>query len=354
MRRRGSGSFIVEVKKRRFPQNIAAISGPDRKSVSAQAPTGASGFPATPFVERESISNPAVEAAKMAATRFFSGPGSARSAGVTHRGDPVAHGVVHRVVPARPADVPEQKPAALSVASAPPLDGPRSGRVLQSLIVAEDPIEALLRREAEEKSARRRRGRRARVVAVATEAALPGSSPRIPTRETAAGTSPAAALASTDRVAPSRKVRGRTAATEHKTDGDTPAGKPVRRRTKATKAPRRAGSLRRTASAGAAHRAAKRAAIRSLGKKGVAKRAAARREARKTAALRKTSVRKGALKRSIGRPAVSKKRIAARRPAAPGRIVTHRTTAKTKRSAAGPKPATRGPKPATRRARGSR
>lgn len=337
MRRRGSGSFVVEVRKRRLPLNVAATSGP-----APQAPAGTRGFSAASPVEKEDISNPAVEAAKMAATRFFSSPGYARSAGATHRGDPAGNGFVPRVVPPGPSHVPEQTLAAAPPASAPPPVEPRSGRILQSLIVAEDPIEALLRREAEEKSARRRRGPRPRDVgAERTEAVLPGSGRQIAVRETATGKRPSEALNATDRVAPGRKVRGRAAAPGQTGAGDAPKERPVRRRNKATEAPRRAAGPRRVARASATRRAAKRAAIRSLGKTGVAKRAAARRQARR-AALAKTTVRKGAAKRPVGRPAVSGKR--AGRAAAPGRKIASRAAAKTGRSAAGAE-ATRGRKP---------
>jgi hypothetical protein len=341
MRRRGSGSFVVEFRKRRFPQDVAATRAPDRRLGSPQAPAGTFGFSAAPRVETDGISNPAIEAAKIAATRFFSSPGSARSAGPTHRGDPAASGFVPRVVPPRPADAPQQELAATPPASAPPPVAPRIGRILQSLIVAEDPIEALLRREAEEKSARRRRGPRARDVgADGTGAALPVSGKRIPARQTATDKHPAEAPSATDRVAPGRKVRGRAAAPGRTGAGATSTGRPVRHRKKATRAPRRAAAPRRIARAGATRRAAKRAAISSLGKTGVAKRAAARRQARR-AALAKTALRKGA-KRPV-RPAVSAKRAAAGRGAAPGRKIAGRAAAKTKRSAAGTK-ATRGRK----------
>jgi hypothetical protein len=375
MRRRGSVSFVVEVMRRRFPQNGATTSDLDRKSGSRISPIGAGGLSVTPLIAREGGSDPTIEAAKIAAKRFFSKPGSPQSARADHWSD---GGFMPGVEPARPADVAVQKPAGDLVASLPAQpDGqaekPRSGRILQSLIV-EDPIEALLRRRAEERSTRRQpRGPRARrVIPNGSNAAVP-TDRQIPAYKTPAkpstGFSESAVL--TDIVEPGRKLRSRRVVTDPNPAVDMPRDKTVRRRKKkATKAPRRAGSLRRTANkrAGAKRRAQKRAASRSFGKKGVAKRAAAKKGARKAAVAKKTTVRKGGAKGSIGRPAVAKKRSAARRTltTASGRKLASRKLARTKRTAAGTtkkakrsaagttKTATRARKPATRRARRSR
>jgi hypothetical protein len=363
MRRRGSVSFVVEVMRRRFPQNGATTSDLDRKSGSRISPIGAGGLSVTPLIERERVSDPTIEAAKIAAKRFFSKPGSPQSARADHWGDPSARGFIPRVEPARPADVAVQKPAGDLVASPPAQpDGqaekPRSGRILQSLIV-EDPIDALLRQKAEERSARRRpRGPRVRsVIPDGTKAAVPTDSRQIPGHKMPAkpSTGFTESAVSTDIVEPGRKLRGRTVVTDPNPAVDMPRDKTVRlRKKKATKAPRRAGSLRRTANerAGAKRRAQKRAASRSFGKKGVAKRGAG-----KAAVAKKTTVRKGGAKGSIGRPALAKKRSTARRTVttASGRKLASRKIAKTKKSAAGAtKTATRARKPATRRARRSR
>jgi hypothetical protein len=378
MRRRGSVSFVVEVMRRRFPQNGATTSDLDRKSGSRISPIGAGGLSVTPLIERERVSDPTIEAAKIAAKRFFSTPGSPQSARADHWSDPSAGGFIRRVEPARPADVAVRKPAGDPVASPPAQpDGqaekPRTGRILQSLIV-EDPIDALLRRKAEERSTRRRpRGPRARsVIPNGTKAAVPTDSRQIPAHKTPAkpSTGFTESAVSTDIVEPGRKLRGRTVVTDPNPAVDMPRDKTARRRKKkATKAPRRAGSLRRTANerAGAKRRARKRAASRSFGKKGVAKRAAAKKGAGKVAVAKKTTVRKGGAKGSIGRPAPAKKRSARRTvTTASGRKLASRkiaktkrsaadTTKKTKRSAAGTaKTATRARKPATRRARRSR
>ena len=376
MRRRGSVSFVVEVMRRRFPQNGATTSDLDRKSGSRISPIGAGGLSVTPLIERERVSDPTIEAAKIAAKRFFSTPGSPQSARADHWSDPSAGGFIPRVEPARPADVAVRKPAGDPVASPPAQpDGqaekPRTGRILQSLIV-EDPIEALLRRKAEERLTRQPRGPRARsVIPNGTKAAVPTDSRQIPAPKPAKPSTGFTELAvSTDIVEPGRKLRGRKVVTDPNPAVDTARDKTVRRRKKkATKAPRRAGSLRRTASerAGAKRRAQKRAASRSFGKKGVAKRAAAKKGAGKVAVAKKTTVRKGGAKGSIGRPAPAKKRSARRTvTTASGRKLASRkiaktkrsaadTTKKTKRSAAGTaKTATRARKPATRRARRSR
>jgi hypothetical protein len=278
MRRRGSVSFVVEVMRRRFPQNGATTSDIDRMSGSRISPIGAGGLSVTPLVAREGGGDPTIEAAKIAAKRFFSKPGSPQSTRADHWSD---GGFIPGVEPARPADVAVQKPAGDLVASPPAQpDGqaekPRSGRILQSLI-AEDPIDALLRRKAEERSTRRRpHGPRARsVIPNGTKAAVPTDSRQIPAHKTPAkpSTGFTDSAASKDIVEPGRKSRGQAVVTDPKPTVDMPRDKTVRRRKKATKAPRRAGSLRRTASkrAGAKRRAQKRAASRRFGKKGVAK-----------------------------------------------------------------------------------
>ena len=342
MRRRGPVSFVVEVMRRRFPQNGATTSDLDRKSGSRIGPIGAGGLSVTPLIERERVSDPTIEAARIVAKRFFSKPGSPQSARADHWSDPNARGFIPRVESARPADVAVQKPAGDLIASpAGQPDGqaekPRSGRILQSLIV-EDPIDALLRRKAEERSTHRRpRGPRARSVINETKAAVPTDSRPIPAHKTPTkpGTGFTESPVSTDIVEPDPKLCGRTVVTD-----PNPADKTVRRRKKkATKAPRRAGSLHWTANerAGAKPRAQKRAASRTFGKKGVVKRAAAKKGAGKVAAAKMTTVRKVGAKGSIGRPALAKKRLAARRTVttASGRKLASRKIAKTKRSAAG-------------------
>ena len=90
MRRRGSVSFVVEVMWRRFPQSGATTSDLDRKSGSRISPLGAGGLSVTPLIERERVSDPTIEAAKIAAKRFFSKPGTPESARADHWSDPSA------------------------------------------------------------------------------------------------------------------------------------------------------------------------------------------------------------------------------------------------------------------------
>src|ERR1700682_4918198 len=102
MRRRGSVSFVVEVMRRRFPQNGATTSDLDRKSGSRIRPIGAGGLSVTPLIAREGGSDPTIEAAKIAAKRFFSKPGSPQSARADHWSD---GGFIPGVEPARPGAV---------------------------------------------------------------------------------------------------------------------------------------------------------------------------------------------------------------------------------------------------------
>src|SRR3984893_1320954 len=116
MRRRGSVSFVVEVMRRRFPQNGATTSYLDRKSSSRISPIGAGGLSVTPLIEKERVGDPTIEAAKIAAKRFFSKPGSPQSARADHWSDPGARGFIPRVEPVPPADVAAQKAAGGPVA----------------------------------------------------------------------------------------------------------------------------------------------------------------------------------------------------------------------------------------------
>jgi hypothetical protein len=88
MRRRDSVSFVVEVMRRRSPQNGATTSDLDRKSGLRTSPTGAGRLSVTPLIERERISDPTIEAARIAAKRFFSKPGPPELACADHWSDP--------------------------------------------------------------------------------------------------------------------------------------------------------------------------------------------------------------------------------------------------------------------------
>jgi hypothetical protein len=358
MRRGGSVSFVVEVKRRRFRQQSATISDLDRGSASCISPIAVGASSVAPLIERKRGSDPTIEAAKIAAKRFFSKPSSSHSVRADNWSDPTAPRFISRLEPARAADVAVQKAAADLIASPPAqpaaqAEKPRSGRVLQSLIV-EDPIDVLLRRKEEEQSTRHRpRGPRIRsVIANGIKAASPTGSQESPADKMSPklSTGFTESSVSTDIVEPGRKLRGRTVVTDPNPAVDTPPGKTVKK----AKARRRTGGPRRTANeeAKAKQRARKRAHTRRFGKKGIAKRAVAKKGADKAAVAKKMTVRKGGEKGSLGRPTLAKKRLAARRSAT--KLAT-RTIGKAKRSAAGTaKTPRRAPKAARRRARRNR
>lgn len=357
MRRGGSVSFVVEVKRRRFPQQSATTSDLDRGSASRISPivVGASSVP--PLIEGKRDSDPMIDAAKIAAERFFSKPGSSHAVQADGWSDPTA-GFISRVELARAADVAVQKPAAGLVASPPAQpaaqpDRPRSGRVLQNLFV-EDPIDALLRREDEERSRHRPRGPRARsVIPDATRAAVSTGSGQILAHKMSAKRSSSfkESAVSRDIVEPGRRLRGRKVVTDPNPGVGTPRGKAVKK--KGAKAPGRTGGLRRPGNEGAGvkQRTRKRAGTGSFDKKGIAKGAAAKKGAGKAAVAKKTT-RKGKAKGSRGRPTLAKKRSVVRRIAT--KFAT-RKIGKTKRSAVTKaKASTRGPKAAKPRARRNR
>jgi hypothetical protein len=293
-----------------------------------------------PLIEGRRGSDPTIEAAKIAANSFFSKPGSSQPVQADYWSHPTARGFISRVEPARATDVAVQKPASDLVASAPAqpaaqAEKPRSGRILQCLVV-EDPIDALLRRKEEEQSARQRpRGPRVRsVIPDGTKAAVPTGTQQGPAHKMSAkpSTSFTESPVSTDLVEPGRKLGGRTTVTDPNPGVSTTRGKTVKK--KAAKTPRRSGSPHRTANeeAGAKQRAHKRADTRGFDKKGIAKRAAAKKGPDKAAGAKKMTVRKGGAKGSLDRPSLAKKRSAARRTAT--KLAT-RKIGKTKRSAAG-------------------
>jgi hypothetical protein len=359
MRRGGSVSFVVEVKRRRFPRQSATTSDLDRGSASRISPIAVGASSVAPLIERKRSSDPTIEAAKIAAKRFFSKPSSSNSVRADNWSDPTAPGFISRLEPAQAAHVAVQKAAADPIASPPAqpaahAEKPRSGRVLQSLIV-EDPLDVLLRRKEEERSTRRRpRGPRIRsVITDGTKAAFPTGSQESPAHKMSAkpSTGFTESPVSTDIVEPGRKLRGRTVMTDPNPAVGTPPGKTVKKK---AKAPRRTGGPHRTANeeAAAKQRAQKRAHTRRFDNRGIAtKRAIAEKGADKAAVAKKITVRKGGAKGSLGRPTLTKKRSAAKRSAT--KLAT-RKIGKTKRSATGTaKPPTR-PTKARRRARQNR
>jgi hypothetical protein len=358
MRRGGSVSFVVEVKRRRFPQQSATTRDLDRGSASPKSPIAVGASSVAPLIERKRGSDPTIEAAKIAAKRFFTKPSSSHSVRADNWSNPTAPRFISRLEPARAADVAVQKAAGDLIASPPApaaqAEKPRSGRVLQSLIV-EDPIDVLLRRKEEEQSTRRRpRGPRTRsVILDGTKAAFSTGGQESPAHKMSAkpSTGISEPHVSTDIVEPGRKLRGRTVVTDPNPAVGTPPGKTVKKK---AKAPRRTGGPHRTANeeVGAKQRAQKRAHTRRFDKKGIAKRAVAKKGADKAAVAKKMTVRKGGAKGSLGRPSLAKKRLAARPIAT--KLAT-RKIGKPKRSAAGTaKTPARAPKAARRRTRRNR
>jgi hypothetical protein len=359
MRRGGSVSFVVEVKRRRFPQQSATTSDLDRGSASRISPIAVGAPSVAPLIERKRGSDPTIEAAKIAAKRFFSKPSSSHSVRADNWSNPTAPRFISRLEPARAADVAVQK-AAVDLIASPPAqpaaqaEKPRSGRVLQSLIV-EDPIDVLLRRKEEEQSTRRRpRGPRIRsVILDGTKSASSTGSQESPAHKMSAkpSTGFAESRVLTDIVEPGRKLRDRTVVTDPNPAVGTSPGKTVKKK---AKPPRRTGGPHRTANeeVGAKQRAQKRAHTRRFDKKGIAKRAVAKKGADKAAVAKKMTVRKGGAKGSLGRPSLAKKRLAARPIAT--KLAT-RKIGKPKRSAAGTaKTPARAPKAARRRTRRNR
>jgi hypothetical protein len=362
MRRGGSVSFVVEVKRRRFPQQSATTSDLDRGSASSPIGVGASSV--APLIEKKRGSDLTIEAAKIAAKHLFSKPSSSHSVRADNWSDPTAPGFISRLEPARSADVAVQKAAADLIASpsaqpAAQAEKPRSGRVLQSLIV-EDPIDVLLRRKEEEQSTRQRpRGPRLRsVIPDGTKTAFPASSQESPAHKMSAKPSTGfeESPVLTDIVEPGRKLRGRTVVTDPILVVGTTPGKTVKKK---AKAPRRTGGPHRTADEEAG--AKDRAHTKRFDDKGITKRAVGKKGADKAAAAKKTTVRKGGAKGSLGRPTMAKKRSAARSAT---KLATRKIgktkrsaagTAKTKRSAAGTaKTPTRAANAPRRRARRNR
>jgi hypothetical protein len=105
MRRGGSVSFVVEVKRRRFPQQSATTSDLDRGSASYITPIAVGASSVAPLIERKRGSDPTIEAAKIAAKRFFSKLSSSHSARADNWSDPTAPGSISRLEPARVADM---------------------------------------------------------------------------------------------------------------------------------------------------------------------------------------------------------------------------------------------------------
>ena len=163
MGRRGSISFVIEVKRsrRRLPLALGRTDDPNDKGEVRFGAVRPSGFAATPFSEGPKGYDPTVEAAKLAADKLFNRMRGSESAPAPAWDDLGARRAVEApraqaagmpvVAPARDAST-TQSPPATQVAH------PRTGRVLESL-TSVNPLEALFRQKAEEHAARPRRPR---------------------------------------------------------------------------------------------------------------------------------------------------------------------------------------------------
>jgi len=298
MGRRGSISFVIEVKRsrRRLPLALGRTDDPNGKGEVRFGAVRPAGFAVTPFSEGPKGYDPTVEAAKVAADRLFNRQGGSESAAVPAWNDLGARSadLAPRTqgagipAPARDAST-TPSPAATQVAQ------PRTGRVLESL-TSVNPLEALFRQKAEERAARPRRPRAARSAADAeTQAAVRPDSKQGSTSRSAAdakGLHEAAAEGTdSQELRRSRnKSRKKTAARRLAKEW----GRPSRRKRKiAAKSRRRAASRVHSEKPVAGPKRSARNGLKlSVGKK----RAATKKVARKVLA-RKPAPRKGATRK---------------------------------------------------------
>jgi hypothetical protein len=329
MRDRGSVSFVVEVKKRRWasPQGLMRPTDGDGKretSTTAVAPRSFFVLPSEP----RPISDPTAEAARAAADRLFGG--APRQTPATDEASTAA-----APAPAPPADAPtpSSEPPAADVAAAatvsvtPPVaEQPRTGRILASLI-GEDPIAALMRQKTEEE-ARQRRAQRALRASMAPASDTPASAAdeskpatrvrgkakvkrdalassgatATPSGEAEAGTTITTDPRATRRKARTAKTKGRQHAA---------AGRTARARTGAKRNARKLTAKASTATKAAAKKAvAKRAKAKATTAQAKAdrKKASARTRAQtKALSSRKTAGRTGAAAKRSAKAAASRK-----------------------------------------------
>jgi hypothetical protein len=316
MGRRGSISFVIEVKRsrRRLPLALGRTEDPDGKGEVRFGAVRPGGFAATPFSEGPKGYDPTVEAAKVAADRFFNRLGGSESAGAPAGNDLGARGAnqaprtqaAGSPVPAPAGDVSTaQSPAPTQVAQ------PRTGRVLESL-TSINPLEALFRQKAEERAARPRRPRAARSPTVAeTQAAVRPESKQGSSTKSATDAKGLheGAVDATDpqELGRSRnKSRRKTAARRLAKEW----GRQSRRRRKAAAKSRRrvASRVRSEKPVAAPKRSARKGVKASVGKKPAAKKPAAKKAGRKVLA-RKLAARKGATRKTAARNAAKASKL---------------------------------------------
>lgn len=334
MRDRGSVSFVVEVKKRRWasPQGLMRPTDGDGKretSTTAVAPRSFFVLPSEP----RPVSDPTAEAARAAADRLFGG--APRQTPAIDEASTAA-----APAPAPPADAPtpSSEPPAADVAAAatvsvtPPVaEQPRTGRILASLI-GEDPIAALMRQKTEEE-ARQRRAQRALRASMAPASDTPASAAdeskpatrvrgkakvkrdalassgatATPSGEAEAGTTITTDPRATRRKARTAKTKGRQHAA---------AGRTARARTGAKRNARKLTAKASTATKAAAKKAAAKKAVAKRAKakattaqaKADRKKASARTRAQtKALSSRKTAGRTGAAAKRSAKAAASRK-----------------------------------------------
>lgn len=328
MRDRGSVSFVVEVKKRRWasPQGLMRPTDGDGKretSTTAVAPRSFFVLPSEP----RPISDPTAEAARAAADRLFGG--APRQTPATDEASTAA-----APAPAPPASEPPAADvaAAATVSVTPPVaEQPRTGRILASLI-GEDPIAALMRQKTEEE-ARQRRAQRALRASMAPASDTPASAAdeskpatrvrgkakvkrdalassgatATPSGEAEAGTTITTDPRATRRKARTAKTKGRQHAA---------AGRTARARTGAKRNARKLTAKASTATKAAAKKAAAKKAVAKRAKakattaqaKADRKKASARTRAQtKALSSRKTAGRTGAAAKRSAKAAASRK-----------------------------------------------
>jgi len=326
MGRRGSISFVIEVKRsrRRLPLALGRTEDPNGKGEVRFGAVRPSGFAVTPFSEGPKGYDPTVEAAKVAADRLFNRQGGSESAAAPAWNDLGARGA--NLAPGtRGVGIPVPAPASdASTTQSPPATQaaqPRTGRVLESL-TSVNPLEALFRQKAEERAARPRRPRAARSPAAAeTQTAVRPDSKQGSTSKSATdakGLHEAAADATDAQELRRSKNKSRRKTAARRVAKEW--GRPSRRKRKiAAKSGRRAASrIRKEKPVAGPKRSARNGLKASVGKKRSTTKKTVRKVLARKAAPRKGATRKIAAKNTAKASKLRKtstKRTASRRRA---------------------------------------